>query len=645
MKKILGLFVFCLLVSCSNKVNLSKNVDSDTLWEKDKLNNETFKNEIILKDEYSISFWYKSNSNKTNTVVLNMGDSDNYIKLTSSGYNVENNSYSGLTLFDDEGNWVVAKKEDTLKSNRFNYVVINVNGNNASVYLNGVLVSKGKIKNNINLNEFIIGENSNGFYSGLILKDKVLEDKTILEEYNKKLPSVLLDTINISESDDLIHNYWIDNYKIEGHLVEWTSSNKDVIDYRGVIMKEVDEDTAVILSATLNINGFSATKDFIVNVRKNDENRKLIRDSKKIYNYVDKVIHDGHILIDKLENGSDVYWEIEGNAVIENNTIKKVGLNEKENIKLHVKLVNGEHSFKESFNVILMDKIEGYIMSYFNGELEEETGYLAYSYDGVNWEKLNTKITSQLGSRRIRDPFISRDKNGDFMIVATEGFDNPNIYVFKDTGLLDFNQQNLIQVAYYDAGLKMTGERAWAPEFYYDLKTDKYYMYFSDNGFINENGEKGGPIFASTTADFSEFDYPYIYFNPGYSVIDGTIIRVNGSNYIFYKDERKAAQTIFYAEGETLEGFNKAYDEQFLNVVKYMEGPFVFKDKNGGYFIYMDNYPNGKFYAGHFNNLKEKHDILWFEENQIKLPENDVRHGSVVGVTKNELEKIIEKYK
>lgn len=645
MKKILGLFVFCLLVSCSNKVNLSKNVDSDTLWEKDKLNNETFKNEIILKDEYSISFWYKSNSNKTNTVVLNMGDSDNYIKLTSSGYNVENNSYSGLTLFDDEGNWIVAKKEDTLKGNRFNYVVINVNGNNASVYLNGVLVSKGKIKNNINLNEFIIGENSNGFYSGLILKDKVLEDKIILEEYNKKLPSVLLDTINISESDDLIHNYWIDNYKIEGHLVEWTSSNKDVIDYRGVIMKEVDEDTAVILNATLNINGFSATKDFIVNVRKNDENRKLIRDSKKIYNYVDKVIHDGHILIDKLENGSDVYWEIEGNAVIENNTIKKVGLNEKENIKLHVKVVNGEHSFKESFDVILMDKIEGYIMSYFNGELEEETGYLAYSYDGVNWEKLNTKITSQLGSRRIRDPFISRDKNGDFMIVATEGFDNPNIYVFKDTGLLDFNQQNLIQVAYYDAGLKMTGERAWAPEFYYDLKTDKYYMYFSDNGFINENGEKGGPIFASTTADFSEFDYPYIYFNPGYSVIDGTIIRVNGSNYMFYKDERKAAQTIFYAEGETLEGFNKAYDEQFLNVVKYMEGPFVFKDKNGGYFIYMDNYPNGKFYAGHFNNLKEKHDILWFEENQIKLPENDVRHGSVVGVTKNELEKIIEKYK
>ena len=645
MKKILGLFVFCLLVSCSSKVNLSKNIDSDTLWEKDKLNNETFKNEIILKDEYSISFWYKSNSNKTNTVVLNMGDSDNYIKLTSSGYNVENNSYSGLTLFDDEGNWVVAKKEDTLKSNRFNYVVINVNGNNASVYLNGVLVSKGKIKNNINLNEFIIGENSNGFYSGLILKDKVLEDKTILEEYNKKLPSVLLDTINISESDDLIHNYWIDSYKIEDHLVEWTSSNKDVIDYRGVIMKEVDEDTAVILSATLNINGFSATKDFIVNVRKNDENRKLIRDSKKIYNYVDKVIYDGHILIDKLENGSDVYWEIEGNAIIENNTIKKTGLNEKENIKLHVKVVNGEHLFKESFDVILMDKIEGYVMTYFNGELEEETGYLAYSYDGVNWEKLNTKITSQLGSRRIRDPFISRDKNGDFMIVATEGFDNPNIYVFKDTGLLDFNQQNLIQVAYYDAGLKMTGERAWAPEFYYDLKTDKYYMYFSDNGFINENGEKGGPIFASTTIDFNEFDYPYIYFNPGYSVIDGTIIRVNGNNYMFYKDERKAAQTIFYAEGETLEGFNKAYDEQFLNVVKYMEGPFVFKDKNGGYFIYMDNYPNGKFYVGHFNNLKEKHDILWFDENQIKLPENDVRHGSVVGVTKSELEKIIEKYK
>ena len=148
-----------------------------------------------------------------------------------------------------------------------------------------------------------------------------------------------------------------------------------------------------------------------------------------------------------------------------------------------------------------------------------------------------------------------------------------------------------------------------------------------------------------SSKDLNDFSYPYIYFNPGYSVIDGTIENINGYYWLLYKDERKAAQTIFYSSSNTLSGFNKAYDDRFLSLIKYMEGPFVFTNKDGGYFLYMDNYPKGKFYAATFTKLGEENDIKWFEPTQYQLPEKDVRHGSVIEVTKQELDKIIDKYK
>lgn len=642
-RKLLGL-VILILTSCTTEqsLSLSKNANGDLLWSKDAFNNEVLNSDIILNDEYSISLWYKGYSNKTGSKILTLGDDENYIELITSGY--DGKYYSGLTLYDDNDNWVVSEGKDTLKSNRFNYVVINVKNDNAEIYLNGKLVQSGKISNDIKADNIIVGKDNQGFYSDLFVKNRVLNNKEITGGFNEKYPAVLLDTVNIVEADDLIHDYWVDGYEIEGYPVTWTSDNQEIIDYRGVIMKEVEEDTLVKLTADLKINGYTASKVFEVFVRSNTDERLLIRDSRTISNYLDRVMFNNSALPSVLTNGSSIEYEIMGNAYIENNRLIKSGAADKEIIKLKAIISKGEFKAEKEYEVILMDEIGGYIMAYFNGELEEETGYLAYSEDGLNWIKLHTAITTDLGSKRIRDPFISRDKNGNFMLVATEGFDNPNIYIFESDELLDFNRQNLVQLAYYDEGLRLTGERAWAPEFTYDLENDLYYFYYSDNGYTDDAGNVGGPIFAVTSKDLTEFSYPYMYFNPGYSVIDGTILKHNGFNYLFYKDERKAAQTVFYAKSDVLSGFNQAYDEKFLNLVKYMEGPFVFKNKNNGYFIYMDNYPNQTFYVGEFNEINDDLIINWLDNSMITLPEEVVRHGSVVKVTEKELKAIIEKY-
>lgn len=656
MKKIVLLILVFLFTGCSSvktindeNSKLNNNSIDDGLWVKSEIREEEIHNENILKDVFSISLWYRPTSNKPSDTILFIGDKDNYYKLSPSLYAEE--EYYGLTLSDNDNPIISADKNDTLKSNRYNHIVVNFNTSKTNIYLNGELVMSKSIKNNLSSNNIYIGydpyEDHNiveGFYSDLKISSGNISEEKIIQEYRKGLPKVLLDTINISNANDLIYGYWIDSYEIENHPVVWSVSNKEVIDYRGVIVKEVDEDTEVILKATLEIDGYKASKDFKVIVRVEDDNRLLQRDLVSLDTYIQAYMHSNSELPSILTNGSSVSWSISNNGIILDNYLLKTSENSVENIELKASVKKGDISFDKTYNLILLDEIEGYIMSYFNGELGEEKGYLAYSYDGLTWKKLNVEISTDLGSQRIRDPEITRDKNGEFIYLATEGFDNPNIYIFNAPGLLDFSDQRLVQVAYYDEGLKMTGERAWAPEITYDITSEEYFIYFSDNGYIDEKYNQGGPIYAITSKDLNEFSYPFIYFNPGYSVIDATILSLDGSYWMFYKDERKAAQTIFYASSNTLGGFNKAYDDKFLNLVKYMEGPFTFKDKNGGYFLYIDNYPNNTFYASHFTQLEES-DIEWFEQDLIKLPEEDVRHGSVIEVTKKELDKIIEKYK
>lgn len=649
MKKII-LVLFLLLTACNSEI---KEVDN-SLWEDNEISHEEIKSDLISSDSFSISFWFKSDSNKPSDTILTIGDENNYYTLKPSKVSFidETYVYNGLTLSNKNEDLIISDKKFSLKSNRYNLIVINFYKKNIDIYLNGELASSGNVEK-LKGNSLYIGVNpyennviQNGFYSKLNISKNILSKDKIFEEFKSELPRVLLDTINISDSDDLIFDYWIDSYEIEGYPVKWVSLNQELIDYRGVIMKKVEEDTEVELTATLEIDGYSTSKTFIVNLRVEDDNRLLIRDLKSLDTYINSYMHSNTKLPDTLSNGSKVKWSSDcSNIEIVDNVLIKLSENEKELCTINASVTKGDITVDKSYSVTILDEIYGYVMSYFNGELGSEVGHLAYSYDGLIWNKLNMEITTELGTTRIRDPKLTRDKDGEFIYLATEGFDNPSIYIIKAPGLLDFSNQKLIQVAYYDEGLRMTGERAWAPEIYYDHTSEQYYIYFSDSGFVDEFNNKGGPIYAVTSKDLENMSYPFIYFNPGYSVIDGTIISLDGKYWLFYKDERKAAQTIFYASSDDLKGFNKAYDEYFLSLIKYMEGPFMFKNKDGGYFLYMDNYPKGTFYGASFTTLGEENDITWYDKEDIVLPEEDTRHGSVIEVTKKELDAIIKKYK
>ncbi|MBP3468574.1 MAG: family 43 glycosylhydrolase, partial [Lachnospiraceae bacterium] len=220
----------------------------------------------------------------------------------------------------------------------------------------------------------------------------------------------------------------------------------------------------------------------------------------------------------------------------------------------------------------------------------DEKFRMAYSYDGVHWEKLNNNYPvvypTKGDTKRVRDPFIMRNKDGSFSVLATQGWDTPYIYVWQSENLTEFTNERLLRASQSGvAGL--TGSRAWAPEGSYDPITDQYYLYWADPSASGENGP--GPIYYNTSKDLESLSTPGLYFDPGYNVIDSNIVKHDGVYYMAFKDERESGKAIKFAKSTSLApGSFEIYTDEFVTD-KYAEGPFVFKaNGENKWFHYWD---------------------------------------------------------
>ncbi|MEG0177563.1 family 43 glycosylhydrolase [Anaerorhabdus sp.] len=662
MKKLLIALLTCLIVTgCSKmdysgEVKVSQDNEDFDLWQAQTIDDSiTYNGDILSNSNFSVSFWIKPITNKTGTTLFTIGDSNYYVHLTTSGSSdgEDGTSYSGISLESKTPSkdfWIVAEGIDTLQTGKYNYVVTQFNNGNATIFLNGEKVAEGRLglgytDKTLTFGQNIVygGNNEEGYVSDLVISSDIQSEEKIKDNYKKRYGDVLLDSITFPSMDDVQSAPWLMDTKVEDIPVTYKSDNPEVMDTYGNL-KSVTEDTIVTMTATIDNDDIKATKDFKFTVKALTTELMLERDLTECNSYIQKVIHDGYALPITFSNGALVEWTIiSGDAEIVNDEIIKNTENEKEPITIQAKLFIDDKVITKTYDLVLLDKVSGYILSYFNGELGEETGKLAYSTDALNWIDLNNGdsiITSELGNGRIRDPFITRDKEGNFIVLATEGFDNPYIYIMNSKDLVNFEQQDLVRVAYYDQAIQMSGKRAWAPEMMYDMETDQYYIYFSDPG----DEDLIGHIYAVATNDFENFSYPYSYFNPGYNVIDGTILPLDGKYWMFYKDERKAAQTIFFASSDSIsKGFGLSFDKKFIFNLKYIEGPFVTQFEDN-YYLYVDYYPKGTFHVARFNELGEFTNFEWLDETEYKLPNEDVRHGSIIPVTQKELDAILKAY-
>ena len=122
-----------------------------------------------------------------------------------------------------------------------------------------------------------------------------------------------------------------------------------------------------------------------------------------------------------------------------------------------------------------------YLFAYFKGEglAQGEQIYFAISRDGLNWTDLNEGkpvLTSSLGEKGVRDPFIMRSADGNkFFVIATDlkiygnndwtaaqTIGSQSVMIWESSDLVNWSEQRMCQVAPRGAGC------TWAPEAFYD---------------------------------------------------------------------------------------------------------------------------------------------------------------------------------
>jgi hypothetical protein len=251
---------------------------------------------------------------------------------------------------------------------------------------------------------------------------------------------------------------------------------------------------------------------------------------------------------------------------------------------------------------------------------------LLYSYDARHWTDLGAVLLKpQVGNQKVmRDPSIVQGPDGIFHLVWTSswrgdlGFGHASS---KD--LIHWSEQQLVPVMAYDTSTV----NVWAPEQFYDAPTRKFIIVWSSTlpfKFAKgaEEERNNHRLYYTTTTDFKTFTKARLFFDPGYSVIDATILNRGKNDYVLvFKDNTRPERDIKVAFGKTALG-------PWTNSSKALsgfctEGPTTVK-AGGEWLIYFDSYQK-KIYEA----LKTK-DFKNFEDatKEVALPEGH-KHGTI----------------
>lgn len=338
--------------------------------------------------------------------------------------------------------------------------------------------------------------------------------------------------------------------------------------------------------------------------------------------------------------GNQVNWQVaSGNAEINSNVItKKDNALEYEPVVLKLIVNEQEYLFD---NILLLNPRVAYVMSYFGGSgTNFENPKLAYTYDGELWYLLNEDqpiFKAKTGSKKVRDPYIVRKKDGSFAMIATQGWDNPSIYVWDSVDGVEYTNERRLQLNSSSDTLKMSEKQAWAPEAFYDRRIDQYVIYWS-------SVEDGG-MYYNYSPDLIDFTYPQRLLDTGYQVIDGTIVKEGFTYTIILKDERQPMEEysqlfLGYSDTDYL-GFNRFSEERISG--HQSEGPFYMK-RDADYILYYDDYTRKQFQAMTTDNLRSGEFDQVTMLTDIIAPMEQPRHASVIPVTWSELEKLKLEY-
>ncbi len=278
------------------------------------------------------------------------------------------------------------------------------------------------------------------------------------------------------------------------------------------------------------------------------------------------------------------------------------------------------------------DAAPGLLFAYFvdNGQ---DGLHLASSEDGYRWEALNggrSLLKPAVGREKLmRDPCIVRGPDGVFHMVWTASWKDRVIGYASSRDLITWSEQTAIPVMQHEPGAK----NCWAPEIVYDEKRGHFLIFwattiagrFPETEFGGKN-EQNHRIYCTTTADFKTFSPTRLFFDPGFNVIDSTLVRRGGGWVMLFKDETKfptRKKNIRLAVADDVEGPYRVLPESLTPEGADVEGPTALT-VGGDTLVLFDAYTRHRFEARRTRDWQTWEDIT----SAISLPAG-MRHGTV----------------
>ena len=298
---------------------------------------------------------------------------------------------------------------------------------------------------------------------------------------------------------------------------------------------------------------------------------------------------------------------------------------------------------------------EFYLFTHFIGESEHgEQIYFSLSKDGLHWNDLNNGqpvLVSDIGEKGVRDPFLIRDeKNNMFYLIATDcriasnkgwgaaQFEGSrDLIIWKSEDLVHWNKPWNVTVGVEGAGC------VWAPEAIYDEEKDEFLVFWASMTKLGDDKDAKQRIFASYTKDFVNFSKPELYIERGSHVIDTDIIRVEDGYIRFSKDETTKNIRVDFGTTLDKESFTDIYCPVLDNLYG-VEGPIAFRLSDGKWCLLVDRYAEGKGYMPLISENPKGGAFEIMEEGSYDMGNTLKRHGGILPITREEYERLIQKF-
>lgn len=300
----------------------------------------------------------------------------------------------------------------------------------------------------------------------------------------------------------------------------------------------------------------------------------------------------------------------------------------------------------------------GYLFVFFTGTEDSpdaEQLYFALSKDGLHWTDINHNqpvLTSTIGEKGVRDPFIIRKHNGTgFTIMATDlsiyhrgGWPNAKAtstgsqdLIFWDSDdLLDWSDPRAVTMVDQHTGC------VWAPEAVYDPDTEKYFVFWSSPNTETHEME----IWSAYTEDFIHFEDTKTYAKyPGHELIDMTMVH-DGDQFV----RASRDGTIPIEKSASLAGpWEKVTTLQDLGLGIHgdtVEGPeIVWLADAHKWCVYVDQFDNGRGYLPILTgDLTSANPDDWEVAPDYDFGTLKKRHGSIMALTPAEYAALQARY-